>query len=53
MEKLGLNLTDEYISNTPYRFTKMYVKELFYGLNPKNKHRLSVFPNKYGYKKCR
>jgi len=51
MEELGLDLTDESLSGTPYRFAKMYVKELFYGLNPKNKPRLSVFPNKYGYKK--
>lgn len=29
----------------------MYVKELFYGLNPKNKPKLSIFENKYGYKK--
>lgn len=29
----------------------MYVKELFYGLNPKSKPHLSTFPNKYGYKK--
>lgn len=51
MEELGLDLTDESLSGTPYRFAKMYVKELFYGLDPKNKPRLSVFPNKYGYKK--
>ena len=29
----------------------MYVKELFYGLDPKNKPKLSTFKNKYGYKK--
>ena len=51
MEELGLDLTDESLSGTPYRVAKMYVKELFYGLDPKNKPRLSVFPNKYGYKK--
>ncbi len=51
MEELGLDLTDDSLSGTPYRFAKMYVKELFYGLNPKNKPRLSVFENKYGYKK--
>ncbi|MEP4882361.1 GTP cyclohydrolase I FolE, partial [Maribacter dokdonensis] len=39
------------LSGTPYRFAKMYVKELFYGLNPKNKPKLSVFENKYEYKK--
>ena len=51
MQELGLDLTDESLSGTPYRFAKMYVKELFYGLNPNNKPKLSVFPNKYGYKK--
>lgn len=51
MEDLGLDLSDDSLSGTPYRFAKMYVKELFYGLNPKNKPKLSVFENKYGYKK--
>ena len=51
MEELGLDLTDDSLSGTPYRFAKMYVKELFYGLDPKNKPKLSVFDNKYGYKK--
>ncbi|MDG2440395.1 MAG: GTP cyclohydrolase I FolE [Crocinitomicaceae bacterium] len=51
MEELGLDLTDESLSGTPYRFAKMYVSELFYGLDPKNKPHLSTFPNKYGYKK--
>ena len=51
MEELGLDLKDDSLSGTPYRVAKMYVKELFYGLNPKNKPKLSVFENKYGYKK--
>lgn len=51
MEELGLDLTDDSLSGTPYRFAKMYVKELFYGLNPKSKPKLSVFENKYAYKK--
>ncbi len=51
MEELGLDLSDDSLSGTPYRFAKMYVKELFYGLNPNNKPKLSVFENKYGYKK--
>lgn len=51
MEELGLDLLDDSLSGTPYRFAKMYVKELFYGLNPKNKPKLSVFNNKYGYRK--
>ncbi len=51
MIELGLDLTDDSLSGTPYRFAKMYVKELFYGLNPANKPKLSTFENKYGYKK--
>ena len=44
MEELGLDLSDDSLS-------KMYVKELFYGLNPENKPKLSTFENKYGYQK--
>jgi len=51
MEELGLDLSDDSLSGTPYRFAKMYVKELYYGLNPKNKPKMSVFENKYRYKK--
>ncbi|MDO6519389.1 GTP cyclohydrolase I FolE [Zobellia uliginosa] len=51
MEELGLDLTDDSLSGTPYRFAKMYVEELFYGLDPKNKPKISVFDNKYGYDK--
>jgi len=51
MKELGLDLRDESLSGTPYRYAKMYVEELFYGLNPANKPRLSTFPNKYGYQK--
>ncbi len=51
MEELGLDLNDDSLSGTPYRVAKMYVKELFYGLNPENKPKLSSFENKYGYGK--
>ena len=46
-----MDLTDDSLSGTPYRFAKMYVKELFYGLNPENRPKISTFENKYGYKK--
>lgn len=49
MEEMGLDLTDESLSGTPYRFAKIYIKELFYGLAPKNKPKISTFPNTYGY----
>ncbi len=51
MEELGLDLTDDSLQGTPYRVAKMYVKEIFQGLNPKNKPSLSVFENKYQYNK--
>ncbi|MBP1841642.1 GTP cyclohydrolase I FolE [Formosa algae] len=51
MQEMGLDVTDDSLSGTPYRFAKMYIKELFYGLNPANKPKLSTFDNTYGYKK--
>jgi len=51
MKELGLDLTDDSLSGTPYRFAKMYVNELFYGLNPNNRPKISTFQNKYGYQK--
>lgn len=51
MEELGLDMTDDSLKGTPYRVAKMYVKEMFQGLNPTNKPSLSVFDNKYQYNK--
>lgn len=51
METLGLDLTDDSLRGTPYRVAKMYVKEIFSGLNPENKPKASVFENKYEYNK--
>jgi GTP cyclohydrolase I len=51
MEELGLDLSDDSLSGTPYRVAKMYVTELFSGLDPKNKPKISVFDNKYEYSK--
>lgn len=51
MDELGLDLTDDSLKGTPYRVAKMYVKEIFQGLNPANKPSLSVFENKYEYGK--
>jgi GTP cyclohydrolase I len=51
MEALGLDLSDDSLKGTPHRFAKMYVKELFSGLNPKNKPSISIFDNKYQYSK--
>jgi len=49
MLALGLDLTDDSLQGTPRRVAKMYVKELFKGLDPKNKPVLSTFENKYEY----
>ncbi|MDD4820385.1 MAG: GTP cyclohydrolase I FolE [Flavobacteriales bacterium] len=49
MHTLGLDLTDDSLRNTPRRVAKMYVKEIFSGLNPDNKPRMSSFENKYRY----
>lgn len=49
MEILGLDLTDDSLSGTPRRVAKMYVHEVFSGLNPKNKPKAKLFENKYQY----
>lgn len=51
MEELGLDLTDDSLAGTPHRVGKMYVKEIFSGLDPKNKPKMSIFDNKYEYNK--
>lgn len=50
MDTLGLDLYDDSLSGTPKRVAKMFVKEMFSGLNPKNKPEISLFENKYAYK---
>lgn len=49
MKTLGLDLEDESLSGTPYRVAKMYVNEIFQGLNPKNRPDARKFGNKYEY----
>jgi len=49
MNILGLDLTDDSLRGTPYRVAKMYVKEVFSGLNPDNKPVARLFENKYNY----
>lgn len=48
---LGLDLDDDSLKGTPGRVAKMFVKEIFSGLNPKNKPVISLFDNKYKYNK--
>ncbi len=49
MDTLGLDMSDDSLSGTPHRVAKMYVKEIFHGLNPDNKPFLKTFKNKYNY----
>ncbi|MBQ1276751.1 MAG: GTP cyclohydrolase I FolE, partial [Flavobacteriales bacterium] len=49
MHTLGLDLTDDSLRGTPARVARMYVKEIFSGLNPENHPRMSSFENKYQY----
>ncbi|WMJ73047.1 GTP cyclohydrolase I FolE [Cytophagaceae bacterium ABcell3] len=49
MHILGLDLNDDSLQGTPQRVAKMYVKEIFSGLNPENKPDVKLFENKYRY----
>ena len=49
MQILGLDLNDDSLKGTPHRVAKMYVKEIFSGLNPDNKPEVTLFENKYKY----
>ena len=49
MDILGLDLNDDSLSGTPERVAKMYVEEIFSGLDPKNKPKVALFDNKYQY----
>ncbi len=49
METMGLDLTDDSLRGTPHRVAKMFIKEIFYGLNPANKPKIAVFENKFKY----
>ena len=49
MQILGLDLKDDSLQGTPHRVAKMYVKEVFSGLNPKNRPHTRLFDNKYNY----
>jgi GTP cyclohydrolase I len=49
MDALGLDLNDDSLNGTPNRVAKMYVEEIFSGLNPENKPKIALFDNKYQY----
>ncbi|MFM7196066.1 MAG: GTP cyclohydrolase I FolE [Bacteroidota bacterium] len=49
MITLGLDLNDDSLKGTPRRVAKMYVEEVFSGLDPKNRPTARLFENKYNY----
>lgn len=49
MDVMGLDLTDDSLQGTPERVAKMYIDEIFSGLNPANKPKVALFDNKYKY----
>lgn len=51
MEEIGLDMTDDSLQGTPHRVAKMFIQEIFSGLNPANKPKISVFDNSYHYDK--
>ena len=51
MEEMGLDMTDDSLQGTPHRVAKMFIQEIFSGLDPKNKPKISVFDNSYHYDK--
>jgi len=50
MNILGLDLNDDSLRGTPRRVAKMYVNEIFGGLNPENKPAVTLFENSYHYR---
>ena len=49
LHTLGMDMTDDSLKGTPLRVAKMYVKEIFNGLHPETKPKLSTFDNNYKY----
>jgi GTP cyclohydrolase I len=48
METLGLDLRDDSLIETPHRIAKMYVNEIFCGLDYENFPKITVIDNKMG-----
>lgn len=49
MDVMGLDLNDDSLQGTPQRVAKMYINEIYSGLNPENKPKVALFDNKYKY----
>ena len=48
IQTLGLDLTDDSLAETPHRISKMYVREIFSGLDYRHFPKLSLIDNKMG-----
>lgn len=48
LETLGLDLTDDSLCETPHRISKMYVREIFSGLEYRSFPKISIIDNKMG-----
>lgn len=49
MDTLGMDMSDDSLKGTPLRVAKMFVNEIFGGLHPDRKPKMSTFDNKYKY----
>lgn len=49
MTTLGLDLNDDSLKGTPKRVAKMYIQEVFSGLDPEKKPHARLFENKFNY----
>lgn len=49
METLGLDLEDDSLKETPHRVAKMYVDEIFYGLETEKFPKITIVENKFDY----
>ena len=47
LDILGMDLKDDSLAGTPKRVAKMFINEIFSGLNPLNKPNSSTFKNSY------
>ena len=52
METMGLDLSDDSLKGTPKRVAKMYIEEIFSGLNPANKPKIALFEISINITKC-
>lgn len=49
LEILGMDLSDDSLEKTPHRIAKMYVNEIFSGLDPSHFPRITTIENKMAY----